>query len=730
MKKKIITLMAIGLATVLGAQAALICDLDATVPDSVVTVGGVATDWIDQSGNGNNAGDLNRIGDPVFPSTSLSASGLAGVDMLSTRTGYRLFSATEQDSLLDFSGAASGNSGLAVLVAVKVDGLTGAARDSVFGNHGNAATAASFGLRYEGGQPKVFIGGTVYSKSGTPIVAGDTIVMAFNYNKATGAFELWDSKNASSLTGNKTAANFSSTQDLYLGTTANGGQYMNGSIGEVLVYDEVLDATTFSNKCVELADKWTVATGIQTPSGLSAVGVDSAVVLDWLDDGTGFVDFYTIYRGIASGANNYVALSNVTESAFVDTDVVNGFSYYYALTATDTNGFETGFSGEVPAAPITVLTNLVLYQHLDATVGGSVTTDGLGEVSAWADQSGNGNDASAGPGDPVLYPSSSLSAEGLAGMDVRTTRATLALFAAADVAQIMDFTGAAAANGGFAVLVAFKADNILTNLERDIVIGNASSISSGFMMRYDQGVMQAYLGGTPIVKGALTNVEAGDTIVYAFKYTASTGEMVFWDSKNDDESTATTAIAGNFKTLDDLRLAGSNNSGQYMDGMIGEVQIYTSVLSDTEFQNRRTALATKWGTALANGYSVWETQWDVSLGSETDDYDSDGLNNLVEYAMGGNPTNGTVAPAYMPTSSLVDMGSSNVLEYVYTRRDPVPNGLAYDLNLTPGLFFPKWTNTGFIVVGEADGDSGFKVVTNQTPVDVDSKFIKLVIEQN
>jgi len=342
-KTGIIAIMAV-LSIAIGAQATLICDLDATVPGSVVTnSSGIATDWLDQSGNGNNAGDLSRIGNPVFPSESLSATGLAGVDLKADRNGYRLFSPAEQDSWLDFNGAASGNSGFAVFVVFKVDGiLGGATRDSVFGNHGNPATAESFGLRYQDGQPRVFIGGALYSKSGTAIVAGDTIVMAFNYNSATGNFELWDSKNGDSLTNNVEAANFSSTQDLWLGTTANNGQYMNGSVGEVLVYNEFLDTATFSNKYTELTEKWAVASGILPPAGLTALGVDSAVVLDWLDDGTGFLDYYTLYRGTASGTNNYVALTNLTESAYIDTDVIPGTPYYYAVTATDTNGFETG----------------------------------------------------------------------------------------------------------------------------------------------------------------------------------------------------------------------------------------------------------------------------------------------------------------------------------------------------------------------------------------------------
>ena len=707
---------------ILSSQAALICDLDATVPGSVVTnVSGVATDWVDQSGNGNNAGTETRIGNPTFPSASLSASGLAGVDFKSTRNGYRLFSVAEQDSWLDFTGAASAKSGFAVIAAVKVDAVTAGQRDTVFANHGSAANANNFILKYEGGQVTAVMAGETFAKSGgTPVTAGNTLIIAFNYNASTGAFELWDSNNMSSLTNSKAAANFSSGQPLYLGTSENGGQYIDGMMGEVLVYDEFLDATTFSNKYTELSEKWTVAAGILPPSGLSAIGVNSAVVLDWLDDGTGFLDFYTLYRGTASGTNNYVALTNLTDSAFIDTDVVNGTPYYYAVAATDTNGFETGFSEEVTATPITVSTNVVLYQKLDASVSASVGLANGNEVISWADQSGNGNDAIDSAGDPVLFPSTSLSGSGLAGLDVRTNRASLQLFDVAGTDDIMNFTGGASLNSGFAILVAFKADSVTG--ARDLVIGNASAITSGLQIRYDGGPMAAFLGGKAITKGDLLPVESGDTIVFALNYTASNGEMLFWDSKNDHTGVNTTAVAGDF-TKDVMRLAGSNNGGQYMDGMIGEVQIYTSSLNASEFKSRRDALSDKWGAVATPKYNLWAVGWGVDIGSETNDFDVDGLNNLYEYGLNGNPTNGTVGPAVTP--ELVQGGSG--LEYVHVQRNDDPS-LIYTMESITDLVFGNWTNADSSVLGIGVYTNFYDTATNSVSTAEAQLFLRLKIE--
>jgi hypothetical protein len=129
-------------------------------------------------------------------------------------------------------------------------------------------------------------------------------------------------------------------------------------------------------------------------------------------------------------------------------------------------------------------------------------------------------------------------------------------------------------------------------------------------------------------------------------------------------------------------------------------------------------------------YADWASAYSL-IGGMTDDDDFDGLDNLYEFAVGGDPTNGTVAPAYLPTSSLIDLGGAFELEYVYTRRQPVPVGMQYYCEIsTQSLVLPNWADAGYTVTGEGDGDPGFKTVTNRTPVAEAEKFIKLTVEQN
>lgn len=290
--KRFIVCLIVLLMTALG-QAALIQHLDATVAGSVVTdEGGAVSDWIDQSGSGNDATKGGAmIGTMYYPSTSRSGSGLAGVDMGADRNGFRLFDATQQDSWLDFTGAASGQSGFCVLIAFTVGSITDLPenrfiRDALLCNHGNAGTVNAFGMRYQFGNVEFFSQGSTVDHSGPALVAGDTAVVGFNYDASTGDYGFWSSQNDVVDSGNLGAGkNFSSSQPLYLGTSQNGGQYMDGMIGEVRVYDSVLSASEFQAEREAMADKWItsgLSSGAHAPQpSYGATGVPLDQVLSW-----------------------------------------------------------------------------------------------------------------------------------------------------------------------------------------------------------------------------------------------------------------------------------------------------------------------------------------------------------------------------------------------------------------------------------------------------------------
>ncbi len=219
--------------------------LDAANTESVLASGSAVTQWQDQFTSGNHAFPM--VGNALYPSTSVSESGLAGVDMQSSRNSLELFSATASDSWLDQS---AGSNGFCVLVALKCDSVLAGGND-VLGNSG-------FGMGFDGaGQPQAWLGGqAVTSSSPWKVEGGDTLVLAFNYDAATGAFEFWESKNSISTTGTLAAADFSTAEPVTLGSAASAARYLEGMVGEVKVFGSRLSPTHFKLQRDRLMGKW------------------------------------------------------------------------------------------------------------------------------------------------------------------------------------------------------------------------------------------------------------------------------------------------------------------------------------------------------------------------------------------------------------------------------------------------------------------------------------------
>jgi fibronectin type 3 domain-containing protein len=117
------------------------------------------------------------------------------------------------------------------------------------------------------------------------------------------------------------------------------------------------------------------------PTGLTADAGDALVSLDWDDNNDIDLSSYSVYRSTTSGS--YLAgplATNLLSSSYEDTNAVNGTTYYYVVTASDTNGLESAQSSEVSAAPV--------LDTPPAAPAGLTATAGNGSVSLdWNDNS-------------------------------------------------------------------------------------------------------------------------------------------------------------------------------------------------------------------------------------------------------------------------------------------------------------------------------------------------------
>lgn len=85
------------------------------------------------------------------------------------------------------------------------------------------------------------------------------------------------------------------------------------------------------------------------PQGVYSVTGDREVLLYWLpiDDVDGDFQSYVVYRSDHDPDTGYLAIGETTQEYFVDNQVINGHTYYYAVSSLDHNGNLSALSYEL-----------------------------------------------------------------------------------------------------------------------------------------------------------------------------------------------------------------------------------------------------------------------------------------------------------------------------------------------------------------------------------------------
>jgi hypothetical protein len=134
-------------------------------------------------------------------------------------------------------------------------------------------------------------------------------------------------------------------------------------------------------------------------------------------------------------------------------------------------------------------------------------------------------------------------------------------------------------------------------------------------------------------------------------------------------------------------------------------------------------------TSESQSYSGWITDYNLTGGQDAvgADPDGDGIQNIYEYGLGGDPTNNAVTGT-LPTFEIIEQGGSNICEYIHVQRVG-SFGIAYAVQQVPDLGSAAWTNEGISNAGESVEMEGFQAVTNHAPVDTPVKFMRLLITE-
>jgi len=125
-----------------------------------------------------------------------------------------------------------------------------------------------------------------------------------------------------------------------------------GLTNDVTYYYVVTAVDTGDNESANSTEANATPTDLPpaVPTNLSAVAGDRLVDLDWDDNSESDLAGYNIYRSLTSGSD-YTYIDNSVTSAYTDTELTGGTTYYYVVTAVDGNPYESGYSDEVSATP-------------------------------------------------------------------------------------------------------------------------------------------------------------------------------------------------------------------------------------------------------------------------------------------------------------------------------------------------------------------------------------------
>lgn len=236
--------------------------------------------------------------------------------------------------------------------------------------------------------------------------------------------------------------------------------------------------------------------------------------------------------------------------------------------------------------------------------------------------------------------------------------------------------------------------------------------------------------GDAISANGTVNLYAGEVLIQGADHTAlqvsngcinleqtliqwANGEVTDW--VNDAVNTGTLCFTNGF--------APGTFSTNGFDGRI--VNGHSAIYWDNLENGSQFAHSGIWVEQLSP-YEVWAADYNLSNADLLTDSDSDGIDNLSEYALGGNPTNG-VETGIAPTSELLPPAA---FEYVFRRRaDASALGLDYVLETTTNLVTGSWTTNAIVLSGISGRLDDFEYVTNQVSTALlPAQFIRLRIE--
>lgn len=450
----------------------------------------------------------------------------------------------------------------------------------------------------------------------------------------------------------------------------------------------------------------TVTTVPTPPSGLSASAFDGRVLLAWDEYAEPNGASFRVYRSTSSGSYGEPLATGVASNAFLDDSVENATRYYYVVTVIDAEGNESLASQEQSAMP-------------SESAGGILFGSNNEGQAGFAISSGNSNETWSIEPESVRYRT----------QDNGTRNGSLLREFPIDRSVGSRYT----VEGRVKLTDGYAEDNNRVGI---YLFGDSADVTAAdgedeagalcLLINTEDGSLRLMEG---IDKSTVAQADTGrirDGTLYgnvvtfiadiSFIENGSTELIEIFGSFLDENGVATSvsaSVPAADYTGDYFGFATRARSRDYGSGgsksapFVMDFQNFSVVAVDNSY-----------------GFQRWAEEKGIGLNAGAmNDYDGDGINNIYEFGLDGDPTDAK-DKGTMPWLTRIGQAYA----YTYPKRSDTDT-LTYTVETSTDLSSTNWSPTGYTVAGkEVTGDT-LDFVTVFLNLDADRVFVRLKIEE-
>ena len=271
--------------------------------------------------------------------------------------------------------------------------------------------------------------------------------------------------------------------------------------------------------------------------------------------------------------------------------------------------------------------------------------------------------------------------------------------------------------------------NILSNgvvQTQTITMDNVNTLNDGVN---DSAVLNLNDGGTFILEGnwtgALGLADGAEINIAGGQFLWQRGVLAAVSNMQDAASSGYINLTGGQSEIPDgsVEVFSDGDYTLYASGYNTTNITYSSEAGTNNIYTRFVSVDV---SSIQTPYEAWATANGVT-GSATDDDDSDGISNYMEFALGGDPADGSDVGTLSKLVTMQKAGEDFDRIMLIHPRAKGTHGLNYSTEHTTDIVFGTWSADDVVEEG-VDTSGAMDMVTNSVPATNSAGFLRLQVE--